>query len=820
MSAPISNQQHAAAVHPPLKLGKQARRRQNLKDRKARGEPVNWKKIRGGRRSRAKAKKSQQQDDHEAASNGAPDHSSDPSPDVSATEPVDDLVNLPRSDHDGVNPTASSTSDDPSDHQGRYRHKLSDATAHIWQEDMALPTAASMNKQLHYAHNMHDMLEPDEYSPRLPSHDGHHLPDGDTSADPDYSHDPSSAVDEANPEYADEYGEFPMTTQEPEETNHGDASGPYSKDYLRGSSSTSEQSETDDDDAFGQYSDWSGIDHSGEPAQSYPITPKAVHKSAYADTSRAWLESDSEDEYVFPVTLTPINRGFVRPARPTKATRPIDKVSTVIKIESSDDEVIFIKEEPVKTDSPPAGPPRPTPASTNVLDMPRRKSTIHPSKPGNASGSFQRSFNRSGTYQSRISATGGLLTPHGTNKTVAGRNNGKKNNYAGMRRTVVGGSKTVAGKKVTESQLVSPSQYERHMINRATADGVTWGMSIECVAEHFTRAHTIAMAKTITYQYLEFARVALQTDKDRILLPWSGDDDEELQARLPVIEKFFLDIGCMPAFTTTESMALMYQASSMSLPCTLKAIETGVVCGACNRFHDDKGLRYIHLFMLGVGLWDEKEALNPKTELSHLCGNPWCLNPWHYVWESHERNVSRISCMQLMLRALNGGPPHQCEHIIPCSPPIMKIPSGEREPYGPRYRIQVFNDVYPLFSEHYNNRHRQTMQKCPVSNCKKVLINNEAFVLHMTNNHEHLRVPVPKEIMYWCNGCGLFLRKAKTIQVCLVRFAMRSTSLTRSQTHMKCVESGSRCPKRGSFKYASLLVKETGLIGVGDQKKK
>lgn len=33
-----------------------------------------------------------------------------------------------------------------------------------------------------------------------------------------------------------------------------------------------------------------------------------------------------------------------------------------------------------------------------------------------------------------------------------------------------------------------------------------------------------------------------------------------------------------------------------------------------------------------------------RTDASHLCGNPWCFQPTHLVWESRASNIARRGC--------------------------------------------------------------------------------------------------------------------------------------------------------------------------------
>jgi len=38
------------------------------------------------------------------------------------------------------------------------------------------------------------------------------------------------------------------------------------------------------------------------------------------------------------------------------------------------------------------------------------------------------------------------------------------------------------------------------------------------------------------------------------------------------------------------------------------------------------------------------EAPEGRPDASHLCGNPWCFEPTHLVWEDRATNITRRGC--------------------------------------------------------------------------------------------------------------------------------------------------------------------------------
>src|SRR5271170_1147421 len=79
-----------------------------------------------------------------------------------------------------------------------------------------------------------------------------------------------------------------------------------------------------------------------------------------------------------------------------------------------------------------------------------------------------------------------------------------------------------------------------------------------------------------------------------------------------------------------------------------------------------KGIKYLgHRIMAcarGEGPYVYiKYDLNIKNTASHLCGNPWCINPYHLWLEREDINHTRDCCR--MYKSLDD---YKCPHIPVC----------------------------------------------------------------------------------------------------------------------------------------------------------
>ena len=63
--------------------------------------------------------------------------------------------------------------------------------------------------------------------------------------------------------------------------------------------------------------------------------------------------------------------------------------------------------------------------------------------------------------------------------------------------------------------------------------------------------------------------------------------------------------------------------------------------GGYTRVNFNGGKISIHMAVLEVTAGPAPEG---RTDASHLCGNPWCFEPEHLVWEDRAANIARRGC--------------------------------------------------------------------------------------------------------------------------------------------------------------------------------